>query len=143
MGSHHNIHLPFFQVRNAFLLFRSRTEPAEQIHPYREILHPLRKGVVNLLRKNSCRRKVSHLFVFLDSLKCGTDGNLCLSVSDVPADQAVHDFGAFHVPLGSFNCQLLVLRFLKWKQLLKLPLPDRVGSVHVTVFFLSLGIQFY
>ena len=81
-----------------------------------------------LLCQNRCRHQIYHLFSVLDRLKCSPDRNFRLSVSNVSADQAVHDLFALHVRLCRLDRRKLIVRLLKRKQFLKFLLPDRILS---------------
>ena len=88
------------------------------------------KALINLM---------DHLFSVLDRLKCSPNGNFRLSVSDVSADQAVHDLFALHVLLGIGDRLQLVIGLLKREHFFKFLLPDRLvylphflkGQAHV------------
>ena len=140
MCSHNNIHLSFFQITDGLLLLCCRAETAQQIHPDREILHSLGKRIINLLGKNGCRRKVCHLFILLHCFESCTDRNLRLSVTDIPADQPVHNLMTLHIPLGCINGKHLIFGLFKREQFFKLSLPYRIRSIHIAILFFPLGI---
>ena len=139
--SDHDIHLPFFQIFQRFFLLARRAETRQHIDPDREILHSLHKGIVMLLRQNRGRHQIHDLFALLNRLKRRPERDLCLAISNVAADQAVHDAAAFHI----FFCRLdrlqLILRLLKREHFLKLPLPDRIRSILVALAPLASRIK--
>ena len=94
-----------------------------------------------LLRQNRCRYQVGDLLSILHGLECGTDGNLRLSIADIPADESVHDFVRLHVLLGVLNRLQLILCLLKWKQFLEFMLPFVVRRERVTLLILADRVQ--
>ena len=143
MGADQDIHLTLAQVRHRFFLLRKRPETAHQIDAHGKILHPLLEGVIVLLGQNGGGHQKSHLLAVLHRLEGRPDGDLGFSVAHVPADQAVHDFCAFHVLLGGGDGGKLVLRFLKGKHFLKFPLPDRVLAEGKALLLLPCRIQLH
>lgn len=87
---------PFSDLPAFFLLAR-RAETRQHIDPDREILHSLHKGIVMLLRQNCGRHQIHNLLPLLNRLKCRPERDLRLAISNVAADQAVHDAAAFHI----------------------------------------------
>ena len=142
MRSDHDVHLPFFQIFQRFFLLARRAETRQHIDPHRKILHPLHKGIVMLLCQNCGRHQIHNLLALLNRLKRRPERNLRLAISNVAADQAVHDAAAFHV----FFCRLdrlqLILRLLKREHFLKFPLPDRIRSILVALAPLTRRIKF-
>ena len=143
VGANHNIHHAPLQILCGLFHLAGRTEPAHQIHPHREVLHPLDKVIVMLLGQNRGGHQVYHLFSILNGFKCRPDGNFRFSVAHVSADQPVHDFPAFHITFGSLNGQLLVFGFIKGKQLFKFFLPYRVFSIGKAIRLLAHRVQFH
>ena len=143
MCTDHNIHHALFQVCDGLPLLCCRPETGQHVDSHREILHPLYKGIVMLLRKNRCRDKINHLFSLLYCLKRRTDGNFRLPVANIPTNQAVHDLRALHVLFRRINGKQLILRLLKGKHLFKFPLPDRILSARITVFLLTRRIKLH
>ena len=131
--SDHDVHLPFFQIFQRFFLLARRAETRQHIDPHWEILHPLHKGIVMLLRQNCGRHQIHNLLTLLNRLKCRPERYLRLAVSNVAADQAVHDAAAFHVFFGRLDRLQLILRLLKREHFLKFPLPDRIRSILVAL----------
>ena len=97
MGADDNVHQSLLQICYGLLLLRRGFKTAEQVYTNGEILHSLDKGVIVLLCQDGGWDKVHHLFALLNCFERGPDGNLCLAVSHVPADKAVHDLAALHV----------------------------------------------
>ena len=135
--SDQDIHQSFFRVCECPGLLLLCTEAAEQIHPYREILHPLDKIIVMLLCQDRGRYEKNYLFSVLYGLKCCPDGNFCLSVTHISTDQPVHDLGAFHILFGCLNSSQLIIRLIIRKRFFKFSLPDGVFAVYKTVFCLA------
>ena len=96
-----------------------------------------------LLRQNRCGHKIDDLFSLLDRLECSADGNFCLSVSHIPADQPVHDLCTLHIMLCIFNGLNLVLRLLKRKHLFEFLLPHRIRPVDKSLGLLPGRIEFH
>ena len=113
MGSDHNIHKSLFQVLDGLFLLPACPEPGQQINPHRIIFHPLYKGIIMLLGQDRGRNQIHHLLSFLYRLKSCPDGDFRLTIAHIPADQPVHDLGAFHILFGGLNGRKLVFRFLK------------------------------
>ena len=132
MCSNENVHQAFLQVCNGLFLLCRCLEPAHQINPHREVFHSLDKGIVMLLRQNSSGHQIHHLFSFLHCFEGNADGNFCFSISNITANQAVHNLGAFHILFGRLNGKKLVLGLLKRKHFFKFPLPDRIRLILVT-----------
>ena len=128
MCSNDNIHESFFQILQRFFLLCRRAEPAQKINAHRKVLHALNERIVMLLCQNGGRNEVDDLFALLYCLERCTDCNLGFAIANVPADQAIHDFVALHVPLRIVNRSELIVRLIKRKQFLKFFLPDRILS---------------
>jgi len=140
--TYHDIHQTAFCVLNCLFLLRRSTEPAHQVDSHRKLLHALHKRIIMLLGKYRRRNEIHHLLILLHCLKCRTDRNLCLAVSHISTDQAIHDLGALHIFFRRLNCKQLILRLLKRKHLLKFSLPYGILSIDKSMFFLSCRIQF-
>ena len=143
MSSNHNIHQTTFQVFYRLFLLSRCPKPAHQINTHREILHSLHKSIIMLLSQNRCRYQINDLFILLHRLKCCPNGNLCLPISDISADQTVHNLAALHILLHRFDRHHLILRLLKREHLFKLPLPDGIFPVDKSFLLLPCGIKFY
>ena len=143
MCSDDDIDLTLFKLLYRLFLLRCASETTHQIHIHRKILHPLRKRIINLLRKNSCRSKICHLLAVLHRLEGRTDCNLRLAVAHVTANQSVHYFMALHISLCGFNCKNLILSLIKRKKLLKLSLPYRILTEGISVLLLTLCVQLH
>ena len=143
MRADDNVHHPFFQVFHGLFLLGSGPEPAEQVDPDREVLKPLHKGIVVLLRQDRSGHKVYHLLALLDRLKGGPDRNLCLAVAHVPADEPVHDLRALHVMFRIFDGLHLVFCLLKGEHLLEFLLPDRIRPVDKAFRALARRVQLH
>jgi len=143
MRADHNVNQSFFEVFQRFFLFCCRAETAEQIHTHRIIFHPLDEIIIMLLGKDGRRHQKYHLFALLCRLERRTDRHFRLAISDISADQAIHDTAALHIRLCRINRQKLILRFLIRKHFFKLALPYSVFSVLITFSVFSCRIQFY
>ena len=139
----HDIHQTFFEILDHLFLLRRRPKPRHLLNPDRIILHPLHKRIVMLLRQNRRRHQKNNLLAVLHRLKRCADCNLGFAIANVPADQAIHDFVALHVPLRRRNCHQLVIRFLKREHFFKLPLPDRILRKSVALPVLARRIQLH
>ncbi len=53
-----------------------------------------------LLGKDGGGHQIDYLLALLHGLKCCPDGNLRLAIPYIPADQAVHNLPALHIPLS-------------------------------------------
>ena len=143
MGADQNIHLPLAKIRHRLFLLRTCAEPAHQIDAHGKILHSLLEGIIVLLGQNGGGHQESHLLSVLYRFKSRPDGDLRLAVAHVPADQAVHDFVAFHVLLGSGDGGKLILRFLEGEHFLKFLLPDRILTEGKALLLLPYRIQLH
>ena len=134
---------PLGELLDRLLLFRCGAESGE--HSDRDGIppHSLAEGVVVLLREDSGGHQNRDLFPFLYRFESCSDGDLCFAVSDVSADQAVHDAVALHVPFSIFNGSELVFRLLKGKHLLELLLPHRIRSEHMPLLLPPRRVQLY
>ena len=103
MRTDYDIHQPFPQPLQSFLLLGRSTEPAHHLDSNWKIFHPLNKGIVMLLGQNRSRDQIDHLLAVLYCLKRGPQGDFCFSVSHVAADQTVHDLWTFHIRFYSVN----------------------------------------
>ena len=124
-----NIHIPLFQSFYRLLHLSRCPEARHHVHPHRKILHSLDKGIVNLLCEDRCRDQIDHLLFFLHGFKSCPERDLRLSVAHIPADQAVHDLLALHVPLRIVDGGELVVRLIVGEHLLKFLLPHRIRSI--------------
>ena len=139
----HDVAEPLGDLLDGLFLLRRRPESGEHSDRDGESVHSLAEGVVVLLRQYSCGHQYRHLLAFLYRLEGGPHGDLCFAVSDVSADQPVHDAVAFHVPLGVFDRGQLVLGLLIRKHLFKLSLPDRVGTEAVALLLAPRRIELH
>ena len=124
-----NIHIPLFQSFYRLLHLSRFPETRHHVHPHWKILHSLDKGIVDLLCEDRCRNQIDHLLFFLHGFKCCPERDLRLSVAHIPADQAVHDFLALHIPLRIVDGGELVVRLIVGEHLLKFLLPHRIRSI--------------
>ena len=133
----------FLEICQRFLLFCRCPETAEQIHPHRIIFHPLHKIIIMLLCQDRCRHQKYNLFALLCRFKCRTDRHLCLTISDIAADQSVHDLIAFHIFFDCFDRFQLIIRLFKWKGLFKFFLPDGILTIAEAFFPLPCRIELH
>ena len=96
-----------------------------------------------LLGKDGGGHQIDYLLALLHGLKCCPDGNLRLAIPYIPADQAVHNLPALHIPLSGFNGKRLILRLFKGKQFLKFALPYGILPIAVPLCPLPYGIEFH
>ena len=138
-----NVDQALLQTVHRSSLFRRCAESRKQFDTNREIFHSRYKSLIMLLGQNGRRHQEKHLIAVHNGLKCGTDCNLRFAVTDIPADQALHDLIAFHVRLGGFDCCQLIVGFLIGKHLFKLFLPDGIPAESMAHTALSGCIQFH
>ncbi len=143
VGADNDVHLPLLQIRQRLFDLPRRPETAHEIHPHREILHPLDKRRVMLLGQNGGGNQIHHLLALLHRLEGRPYGDLRLAVAHVPADQAVHHLAALHVRLGVRNGSQLIFRLLKGKHLLEFFLPYRVLLEPIAFALLAQGVQLH
>src|SRR3990170_1577512 len=101
-------------------LFLRRAKPAQHLHMHRKRGKPLGKGLVMLLGQEGRRNKHGGLFPVQDRLTGRPDGNLCLSISHISANQPVHGPSGFHVSFYIIDSGKLVRGFFIFKGGLKL-----------------------
>ncbi len=94
-----------------------------------------------LLDEDRGRSEDGHLLSVLDGLERRADGDLGLSVSNVPADQQVHGPRQLHSPLHLLRDALLVGRLVVDERRLHLALPARVGAEGVRVADPAGGVE--
>ena len=141
MGTDDNIGKAFFQSVQTFLLLFGCTETGQQFNFHRIARHTLDKGIVMLLCQNGGRHQICHLFSILHGFECGTDSNFRFAIANVPADQSVHDFAAFHIFFHIFDGVQLVICFIKGEGFFKFPLPQGICPVHMTLCRRTFGIK--
>ena len=127
--AYHDVHIAFFQPLDGLFHLPRCPESRHHVHPHREIFHSLDEGIVDLLRQDRRRNQVHYLFSLLHRLEGRPERDLRLSVSDVTADQAVHDLLALHVPLRVIDGGELVIRLIVGEHFLEFLLPYRVRAV--------------
>ena len=94
-----------------------------------------------LLRKNRRRNEIDNLFALLNRLKCRTQGNLRLAITDIPTNQTIHNLMALHVALRVLDRRELIVRLLIREKFLKFSLPHRVRSINKSIRILSRRIE--
>ena len=140
VSPHNDIHQSALRILHGLLLLCRRPESAHEIHSHGKILHTLKECVIVLLRQYRSRHKIHYLLILLHGFERRPDRDLCLPISYVSADQAVHDLLTLHIPLDRFYGKQLVLCLLEGKHLLEFFLPDRIFSVDITFLLLPRGI---
>ena len=141
MGSDDNVNCAFSQFFHRLPVFFRRSQTGKHPHFDAVITHSLDKRIVMLARKNRRRHKNSHLLTIHNGFECRTDRDFRLSISDIPADQAVHCLDTFHVFFRIFDRVQLILRLLIRKDLFKFALPNRIFFKCVSLLRLSFCIQ--
>ena len=141
VGSDHDINSAVPETLHGFRLLGPAPEAAHEVDPDREILHALQKRIVMLLGQDRSRNQDGNLPVLLDCLEGGPDRDLCLAVTDVSADQPVHDLPGLHVFLCIRDRRKLVLGLLIGEHFLKLRLPGRIRAVGKAFFPAPCRIQ--
>ena len=124
------------------LLFLIRPEPRQHIYGEREILEAVLQCMVMLVRQNGRGHEHCDLFTFSHSFEYSSCGDLCLSISDVTAQEPVHCDRLLHIALYfSYAPELVVSRFER-EGLFEFLLPDRVGPEHESLRGLPSGRDF-
>ena len=96
-----------------------------------------------LLGKDRSRHQIYYLPALLHCLKCCTKCHLCLAISNVSADQTIHDLTALHIMFGVHDRFLLIFCLLIREQFFKFFLPDSIWSVYIAFLRLTGRIQFH
>ena len=109
MRSEQHVQLSVRECGQYLLLILCRDHAAQQSGLEREIVQTLAEVAVVLLGKDCRGCKERHLLAAHDGFEGRTEGDFRLSVSDVSADQAVHDMGTLHVVLYVLDAGQLVL----------------------------------
>ena len=123
MRANDNINLARLDALDHIFLFFSRAKAREQFYLDGKGSEALAESLEVLIGENCCRRQNCNLLAFHDGLECGAHGNLCLAVTDIAAQQAIHWHGLFHVALDILNRRLLIRRQHVLEALFKLALP--------------------
>ena len=79
-----------------------------------------------LLNQKSCGNENRDLFSVLNSLKCGANSNLCLSIPHITTHNSIHWMASFHIALDFINCRKLVNGLYIGKCFFKFTLPRSV-----------------
>jgi len=137
-----DIHLAQRQLEHDLVLFAGRTEAREHLHAHRKSRKPLAEGLVVLLSQNSRRHQDGHLFAVHDGLKGRTQGDFCLAVAHVAAQEPVHRTRGLHVLLDLIDGLQLVFRLDEGKTCFKIPLPGMIVLEGVSLGREAFGIQF-
>ena len=141
--SNDHIYLTFFQIFDCLLLLCRSPESAQQFHTHRKFLHPLDKGIINLLCKDCGRCKISYLSALLHFLKRSTQSHFCFAIAHISTDKPVHNLSAFHITFGILNGTELILSFFIWKHLFKFLLPYSIRTTDISFLFLTNRIKLY
>ena len=96
-----------------------------------------------LLCKYGSRHKENNLLAVLHCFECCTQSYLGLTEAYIAADKPVHDAVALHISLDRLYGMQLILGFFIGKELLELPLPDRVMAVLKALAVQAFRIKLY
>ena len=124
-----------------FPLFSLRAKAAKHFDSHGVIEHPLAENFEVLLREHRRRCQDRDLFAVHHRFKRRANCDFGFSEADVAANETVHRARAFHVDLRLDDRSQLIGRFAKWKRMLELDLPSRVGSEDVAGLGLALSLQ--
>ena len=94
-----------------------------------------------LLGEHGRGREYRHLFAVHDRLERGANGDFGFAKAGIAANQAVHRPRLLHVDFCFDDCFQLVRCFAKWKRMLKLGLPFRVGTKRVAGMRFALSLE--
>ncbi len=140
MGSYYNIKRALLQPLYSLTLLSWCSKTGKHINTYRKIHHPLYKSIIVLLGKNSGGYQKNYLLTIRYSLKGSTNCNLCLTITNITANQAIHNPATFHILLGGLNSMKLIICLLIGKCFFKLLLPYRIRTILKSFLLLSYGI---
>ena len=116
-------------------------EAGEHLDLHREVGEALQGGHVVLLGQHGGGHQEGCLLALQHALHDGPEGHLRFAVAHVPAEQAVHGHGLFHVAFDLLGAAELVLGLRIGGRGLKLPLPGGVRGEGVARQPLPLGIE--
>ena len=120
---------------------RRAAEAAEHFNPHGVFAHALLEGAEVLFRKHGGGHQHGHLAASRHAFEGGADGHLRLAEAHVPADQAVHGAGGFHVRLRLGDGAELVLGLPEGEGAFKLPHPFAVRRVAVALSGLAFRLH--
>ena len=140
MGADDDVQAARLQVFECLFLLPGVAEARQELDAHRECNEALLEGVVMLERQNRGGSKHSHLLGIHDGLESRPHGHLCLSVSHVSAEEAVHGAGIFHIALDRLDGVDLVPCQFKLESIFELLLPGRVLAERKTLHPLALGV---
>ena len=141
MRANEDIRKTPFHIVQTFLLLFWCTETGQQFNFHGIVRHSLAERIIMLLCQNRRGHKECHLLAFLRCLECCTDGYFCFAVTNVAADESVHDLGAFHIFFYIFNGVQLVIGFFEGEVFLKFLLPYSIFAIFITFCCCTLRIQ--
>ena len=141
MCSDHNVHRTVFQSADDLLLLGRCTEPGHHLNGHRIISHPFQKRCEMLLCQDRSRNQICHLLAILHRLERRPDRNLGFTVSDIPADQPIHDTMTLHVLLRLGDRPQLIIGLFIRKCFLKLFLPYGIRRICKAFLLLPYRIE--
>ena len=106
-------------------------------------MHTLAERIEVLLRQDRGGHQHSHLHAILYCFEGSADSDLCFAVTDIAADQAVHDPAALHIALRIFDRRQLVLGLVIREHFLQLALPDGVFFKGMSLLRLARRIELH
>ncbi len=127
MGADDDIHGAIGERGDGRALLAVRAEAREHVDAHGEAGEPFSKGVQVLLSEDRGGHEDGDLSPVHDGLERGAEGNLCLAVADIAADEAVHGAWSLHVCLHVTYGAELVGRLHIGEGGFHLLLPGRVG----------------
>ena len=96
-----------------------------------------------LLSQNCSRSYQNYLLSIVNSFKCRTHSNFSFAVTDIAADEPIHNFWTFHIIFYIVNRLFLIRCNLKWKTFFKFLLPNRIFLINKSSLSFSSSLNFY
>ena len=141
VGTDHHVDIPLLQLLQVLGNFFVGYKTADHGDSHPERFQPFPAGKQMLLGQHCCGHQQGYLFSVHNGLKCRTQGHLGFPVAHIPAEQAVHGDGFFHIRFDLCNGFHLVRCFLEGEPFLKLPLQIRIRRIGIPIGNLPQGIQ--
>ncbi len=97
MGRDHDVNPTFFQLTDRLFLLIGGYKTRQLTHRHGEPFQAFNQVIKMLAHKHRRRRQKGGLFAFHDTFKKRAKSHFGLPEPDIPADQSIHDFFAFHI----------------------------------------------
>ena len=141
MGADENIHLALGGVLKDGLGVFAVLIPSQHTDAHWKPLKPTGGGLEVLVGQHGGGHQNGRLLSFQYALHHRPQGDLCLAIAHITAEQPIHGHRPFHVRLDLLDTPELVIGFLKGKFILKFPLPRVVRVEGVPRLPLALGVE--